>query len=183
VIAPMTPAAFINPAVIQRTAVLLAAERGTRAAPFRYREGIAFGGGAATLALRYALAGTLSGTQLAFVAGARAGRSTRARVANALRAIFPASGFGPAADRLEDWRWSVSVATRTTGGREVAVEVRADGHPGYLATARMLGEAGLLLAEPDLTPSRAGCLTPAAALGTACLPRLERARVRFSVSG
>ena len=46
----------------------------------------------------------------------------------------------------------------------------------------MLGEAGLLLAEPGATPERAGCLTPATALGTACVDRLERARMRFSVS-
>jgi short subunit dehydrogenase-like uncharacterized protein len=45
----------------------------------------------------------------------------------------------------------------------------------------MLGEAGLLLAEKDATPKRAGCLTPAAALGTACAQRFDRARVRFSV--
>jgi short subunit dehydrogenase-like uncharacterized protein len=63
----------------------------------------------------------------------------------------------------------------------VRVDVDADGHPGYLATARMIGEAGFLLAEPDATPDRSGCLTPATALGTGCVERLERARVRFSV--
>ena len=63
------------------------------------------------------------------------------------------------------------------------VDVDADGHPGYLATARMLGEAGLLLAEPGATPERAGCLTPATALGTGSVERFERARVRFSVAG
>ena len=77
----------------------------------------------------------------------------------------------------------MSVQARTAQGREVGVEVDADGHPGYLATARMLGEAGLLLAEPDATPDRAGCLTPATALGTGCVERFDRARVRFSVSG
>ena len=56
------------------------------------------------------------------------------------------------------------------------------GIPGYLATARMLGEAGLMLAEPGLTPDRAGCLTPATALGTESLARFERARLRFSVT-
>src|SRR5664279_6639908 len=64
-------------------------------------------------------------------------------------------------------------------GRQVAgVPIRlqthvleADGHPGYLATARMLGEAGMLLAEDGATPKLAGCLTPAAALGTASVGR------------
>jgi short subunit dehydrogenase-like uncharacterized protein len=182
VIAPMAPAAFINPAVIQRTAALLAAERGVRTEPFRYREGVALGGAAASLPLRYAMAGALSGAQAALAGVARARPSVRRRVSGALSAILPSSGFGPAADRMEGWRWHMSVRARTAQGREVGVEVDADGHPGYLATARMLGEAGLLLAEPDATPERAGCLTPATALGTACVERFDRARVRFSVS-
>lgn len=181
VIAPMAPAAFINPAVIQRTAALLSAESGTPAAPFRYREGIALRGASPSLPLRYAAAGALSGTQAALTAITRAGPSTRRRVAGALRAVLPSSGYGPSANRLEGWRWRMSVTARTTGGAAVSVDVDADGHPGYLATARMLGEAGLLLAERGLTPERAGCLTPAAALGTACLERFERARMRFSV--
>jgi len=180
VIAPMVPAAFINPAVIQRTAALLAAESG--APPFRYREGVALGGAAAALPLRYAMAGALSGAQAALAGVARARPSVRRRVSGALSAILPSSGFGPAADRMEGWRWRMSVQARTAQGREVGVEVDADGHPGYLATARMLGEAGLLLAGPDATPKRAGCLTPATALGTACVERFDRARVRFSVS-
>jgi short subunit dehydrogenase-like uncharacterized protein len=175
VIAPMAPAAFINPAVIQRTAALLGAE------PFRYREGIALRGGAVSLPFRYAAAGVLSGTQAAVAAAARARPSVRRRVGAALGRILPSSGFGPAADRLEAWKWQMSVEGRTTGGRVVRVEVDADGHPGYLATARMIGEAGLLMAAPELTPDRSGCLTPATALGTASVDRFQRARVRFSV--
>ena len=76
----------------------------------------------------------------------------------------------------------MSVDARTTGGRPVRVEVDADGHPGYLATARMMGEAGLLLAEPGATPERAGCITPATALGTGSAERFARSRVRFSVA-
>jgi short subunit dehydrogenase-like uncharacterized protein len=183
VIAPMAPAAFINPAVIQRTAALLAAESGTLTEPFRYREGVALRGAAASLPLRYAIAGALSGAQATLAGVARARPSVRRRVSGALSVILPSSGFGPAADRMEEWRWRMSVKARTAQGREVRVEVDADGHPGYLATARMLGEAGLLLAEREATPERAGCLTPATALGTACVERFDRARVRFSVTG
>jgi short subunit dehydrogenase-like uncharacterized protein len=75
----------------------------------------------------------------------------------------------------------MAIEGRTTGGNVVRATVDADGHPGYLATARMLGEAGLLLAEPGATPERSGCLTPATALGTQSAGRFERARVRFSV--
>jgi short subunit dehydrogenase-like uncharacterized protein len=181
VIAPMAPAAFINPAVIQRTAALLAEETGSLAEPPRYREGIALRGPDATLPLRYAMAGALSGVQATVGGLARAPASVRQPVGSALRSILPSSGFGPAADRLEAWSWRMSVEAQTTGGHKVHVAVDAEGHPGYLATARMMGEAGLLLAEPGLTPERAGCLTPATAIGTANIDRFERARVRFSV--
>jgi short subunit dehydrogenase-like uncharacterized protein len=182
VIAPMAPAAFINPAVIQRTAALAAAASGAPSEPFRYREGVALGGGPASLPFRYAAAGVLSGTQAAVLSAARARPSVRRRVGDALGKILPSSGYGPTGDRLERWSWQMSVDARTTGGRAVRVEVDADGHPGYLATARMMGEAGLLLAEPGATPERAGCVTPATALGTGSAERFERARVRFSVA-
>ena len=180
-IAPMAPAAFINPAVIQRTAALVAAESGSGTRPFRYREGVALPGRAASLPLRYAMAGALSGTQAVLGRVTRARPSVRRRVSSALSTILPSSGFGPAAERIEQWKWRMSLTARTTAGREVRVEVDADGHPGYLATARMLGEAGLLLAEPGATPERAGSLTPATALGTANVERFDRAQVRFSV--
>jgi short subunit dehydrogenase-like uncharacterized protein len=183
VIAPMAPAAFINPAVIQRTAALVAAENGDRSEPFRYREGMALAGPAVTLPLRYAGAGIMSGMQAGVAAIAKAGPATRQRVGGALRKILPSSGFGPTGERLELWSWQMSVRGRTVGGHEVRAEVDAHGHPGYLATARMLGEAGLLLAEEGATADRAGCLTPATALGTGCVERFERARMHFFAGG
>jgi short subunit dehydrogenase-like uncharacterized protein len=181
VVAPMAPAAYINPAVIQRTAALVGAESGAPTEPLRYREGVALSGAAASLPLRYAIAGALSGTQAVLGRVTRARPTVRRRVSSALSAILPSSGFGPAAERLEQWKWRMSLTARTAGGSEVRVEVDADGHPGYLATARMLGEAGLLLAEPGATPERAGSLTPATALGTANVERFDRARLRFSI--
>lgn len=181
VVAPMAPAAFINPAVVHRTCALLASERGSTAVPFGYREGIVLAGPARTLALRFAAAGVLSGLQVAVLQTARARRDLRRRLAGALGRVLPASGYGPAADRLEGWRWSMRVEARTTGGAPVYVGVDAEGHPGYLATARMLGEAGLMLAERGTTPDRAGCLTPAAALGTDHVDRFRHAALRFRV--
>lgn len=181
-IAPMTPVAFINPAVIHRTAALIAAERGAELEPLRYREGITIPGGPASMPLRYAAAGSLAGMQAGFRALTRARPSVRDRSADILRRVFPSSGFGPSGSRLEEWSWQVAVDARTAGGRYVRVDVDADGHPGYLTTAKLLGEAGLLLAEQGGTPERAGCLTPATAIGTASLDRFERAGVRFAVS-
>ena len=182
VIAPMTPAAFINPAVIQRTAALIAAERGDagRALPLPR-------GGRDPRRARHPAA-ALHGRRDARGDPGRlpradpraAGRAARA--AGVLRRILPSSGFGPSGSRLDEWSWQVAVDARTAAGHHVRVDVDADGHPGYLATARMLGEVGLLLAEDGATPERGGCLTPATALGTAHLDRFERAGVRFSVS-
>lgn len=182
-VAPMTPIAFINPAVVHRTAALLAAERGDTPEPLRYREGIAIPGtSAATLPLRYAAAGALGGMQAGFRALTRARPSVRDRSAAAMRKVLPSSGFGPSGAKLEQWSWHLTADARTPGGRYVRVDLDADGHPGYLTTAKLLGEVGLLLGEDGATPARAGCLTPAAALGTQSLARFERAGARFSVS-
>jgi short subunit dehydrogenase-like uncharacterized protein len=181
VLAPMAPAAFINPAVVHRTRALLAAESPGGPPPFRYREGIALRGTTLTLPLRYGAAGLLSGVQVALLQTARARPDVRRRVAGALGRVLPSSGFGPAPDRLEGWRWRLLVQARTTGGAAVEVAVDAEGHPGYLATARMVGEAGLMLAQQGTTPERFGCLTPATALGTENVDRFEHARLSFTV--
>ncbi len=181
-VGPMTPIAFINPAVIHRTWALLAAERGGEAGePLRYREGVGIPGGAATLPLRYAAAGALAGMQAGFRGLSRARPSVRDRSAKAMRRFLPSSGFGPSR-RLEEWSWQLTAEARTVGNRYVKVDVLAQGHPGYLTTAKLLGEVGLLLAEQGGTPERAGCLTPATALGTESLERFERAGARFAVS-
>ena len=182
VVGPMAPAPFINPAVIHRTAALAAAERGVAGRPFRYREGVALQGSALTLPFRFAGAGALAGTQVGIRAMTRARPAVRERAARFLRSALPSSGFGPAADRLEPWRWRFDVDATTTGSHPVGVAVEATGHPGYLATARMLGEAGLMLAEDGVTPDRAGCITPAIALGTDALERFERAGMTFTVT-
>jgi short subunit dehydrogenase-like uncharacterized protein len=182
VIGPMVPAAFINPAVIQRTAALIAAEESRPLVPFRYREGVIIPGSAAMLPLRYALAGASCGIQAGFRSIARSRPAVRRRLASVLRRMLPSSGFGPSGERLEQWHWSMAVNATTSGGHRVRVDLDADGHPGYLTTGRMLGEAGLILAEEGATPDRSGFLTPAAALGSDCLDRFQRAGMRFRVS-
>ncbi len=181
VVAPMAPAPFINPAVIHRTAALSEAYDGRPAAPFRYREGMAMDGAAVTLPLRWGVAGAIAATQVGLRSLTVASPPVRRRLAGTLGHLAPASGYGPSADRLEGWQWQMALRARTAGGHAVEVHVDADGHPGYLATARILGELGILLAEEGATPDRAGCLTPALALGTAGVERFDLARVRFSV--
>ena len=123
----------------------------------------------------------MSGTQAAAGRMARARSSVRDSASKLLTKALPASGSGPKEGRLEPWRWRMDIRARTTGGNEAHVEIDADGHPGYLATAKMLGEAGLLMAEDGATPDVSGCLTPSVALGSGTAPRFARADLRFSV--
>lgn len=181
VVAPMSPAAFINPAVIHRSAALRAAA-GAKSVPFVYTEGMSMDGPGVTFPFRYAGAAMMAGTQAAVGRIARSGPAVRDRASKFLTKALPASGAGPKEGRLEPWRWRIDVHARTEGGNEVHAEADADGHPGYLATARMLGEAGLLLAEAGATPDGAGCLTPATALGTENIDRFDRAHLRFKVN-
>jgi short subunit dehydrogenase-like uncharacterized protein len=182
VVAPMFPFAFIGPAVIHRTWALMAAERGKSGHPIRYREGLAMRGSRASVPLRYTAAGAMAGTQAALAGVARARPPLKNLVSGALQAIIPSSGFSPPMERQEAWKWGMSLEARTSGGHDVRVAVDSEGHVGYVATGRIMGEAGLLLAEHGATPKRAGCITPAVALGTACVERFRRARLRFSVS-
>ena len=176
VIAPMAPAAFINPAVIHRSAALAGHPA------FAYREGMAIDGGAATLPFRIAAAGALSGVQLASAAAAGARPAVRKRASAVLAKVLPGSGFGPSPDRIEQWRWRMDIDAATTSGETIHVGIDADGHPGYLATARMMGEAGLILADDSAATKGAGCLTPSAALGVESAGRFDAAGLRFSVT-
>jgi short subunit dehydrogenase-like uncharacterized protein len=128
-----------------------------------------------------ALAGILGGLQALQRSSVHASPAARRRYARMMDAVMPASGFGPRPDRLEGWRWSMTVHARTTDGHTVKGRVSGSGHVGYLATARMIGETGLLLSEDGATPSVAGCQPPSLALGTANLRRFTSAGLRFQI--
>jgi short subunit dehydrogenase-like uncharacterized protein len=182
-VGPMMPGPYINPMVIHRSAALLAAIEGRPFEPFRYREGVVTSlGRPAPVPLRLAVAALSTGFQAGFRALARARPSTRLRAAELVRKRLPSSGFGPQGSRLEDWHWTLNVRAATSGGHHVRVELDADGQPGYLTTATMLAEAGLLLAEPGATPERSGFLTPAMAIGTGHLDRFHAAGARFRIA-
>jgi len=175
VIAPMIPVAFINPAVMHRSAELWGDP------PFRYREGTALPGAGAMRAPSLALAGILGGIQALERRLVYASPGARRRYARMMGVVMPASGFGPRPDRLEGWTWSMTVHARTTGGHAVGGRVSGSGHVGYLATARMIGEVGLLLAEDGATPPAAGCLPPSLAVGTVNLTRFTPTGVLFEI--
>jgi short subunit dehydrogenase-like uncharacterized protein len=70
----------------------------------------------------------------------------------------------------------MDITAGTRSGRGLRATVSGTGDPGYAATAVMLAESGLCLAEDaERLPVRFGCLTPATALGGALVERLRAA--------
>jgi short subunit dehydrogenase-like uncharacterized protein len=128
-------------------------------------------GAAAAGAVTAGLVGALAG-----ISAAMATAPTRAL----LDRVLPAPGSGPSAEaRAAGWFRSELHAV-ASGGRRFRAVVAGSGDPGYAATAVMLGESALCLAEDDL-PDRAGSLTPATAMGTALVERLRKAGHTYDV--
>jgi short subunit dehydrogenase-like uncharacterized protein len=174
-VAPMIPVAVINPAVLQRSAEL------SGEPAFRYQEGTAVPNRGVMRVFGLPVAAILAGQQALLRKAVSASPAARRRYARVLGMILPASGFGPRADRLEGYRWTMTVRARTTGGHDVGGSVTGSGHVGYLVSARTIGETGLLLAEAGATPAGTGCLPPSLALGTANLDRFAPAGLRFLI--
>jgi len=128
-------------------------------------------GAAAAGAVTAGLVGALAGISAAM---------TTAPTRALLDRVLPAPGSGPsAASRAAGWFRSELHAV-ASGGRRFRAVVAGPGDPGYSATAVMLGESALCLAE-DATGDRAGSLTPATAMGTALVERLRKAGHTYDV--
>ena len=124
-----------------------------------------------------------AGGVTAGLVGALAGISaamTTAPTRALLDRVLPAPGSGPSAEtRAAGWFRSELHAV-ASGGRRFRAVVAGPGDPGYAATAVMLGESALCLAE-DAPGDRAGSLTPATAMGTALVERLRKAGHTYDV--
>ena len=96
--------------------------------------------------------------------------------------VLPDPGEGPGEATRESGFFSIDIHTRTSDGTRLRCEIRADGDPGYKATAVMLGESALCLAlDGGRLPVAAGVLTPATAMGTVLADRLRAAGHRYEV--
>jgi len=187
-LAPMVPAPFINPVVVHRSASMLRAGGDpTFAAGFRYREGSAVSGmvgGGSGLAgvVAPVAAAAASATQAAVVGAARTPAPVRSRVADVLARVGPSPGEGPRPETLGAWEYRIDARATTISGAVVDAVAVAEGHPGYLSTARMVGEAALALGDPGAGPvTPGGFATPATALGLGVVERLAHAGVRMAL--
>ncbi len=93
------------------------------------------------------------------------------------RFVFPEPGTGPSEAEIESGHFSVRVigrGTATDGPFTVMSEIGTDLDPGYGATARMLGEAGMCLLRGETeSPLDGGILTPASGIGDPLGDRLR----------
>jgi short subunit dehydrogenase-like uncharacterized protein len=176
ILAPMLPSPEINPPVIQRSLALAGLP------PIRYRESVALAPLVGPRAAQIVVGGVLAAINGGVRGLSSAPAPLRRAGARLYGALVPHSASGPRPDRLEGWTWAIDGVVRGAGA-ESRVRVEGRGHTGYLATSRMTAEAGLLLADPESDiPEGGGCLTPAAALGTAELARFSAAGLDFQAA-
>ncbi|GAB89105.1 saccharopine dehydrogenase family protein [Gordonia rhizosphera] len=163
-LAPFFMASY-NSRIVRRSDALLDHAYGP---DFRYAETMAVGSipGLSTLA-----AGAV-GVGIGTFLGAMSFGPTR----KLLDRLLPKPGEGPSEKSREKGSFVTQTYTTTTTGRRYRSEMRAQGDPGYKATAMMIAESALALAlERDRLPNLTGVLTPAAAMGDVLVERLRDA--------
>ncbi len=167
--APWVMAAF-NSRIVRRSDSLLGHAYGPR---FRYREALGCGRGPRGRAQAYAVAVALGAAYAAMAQ--RLTRSVTDR-------LLPAPGEGPDEAARERGHFRVELRATTGTGRRLLAVVAAYGDPGYAATAVMLGQSALCLAEDgDRLSSPGGVLTPAVAMGDALVERLRNAGMTLTI--
>ncbi len=157
--------AQINTRVVRRSNALLGHPYGR---DFRYAERTVFPRGTRGMLLAHGLA-----------AGYRAvmqlGRTAPTRAL--LQKVLPAAGAGPTRAQREAGYFRISVRGRAQDGTGGAVRIVGNADPGYGETAKMLGEAALLLTTGS---HPGGVSTPAAALGLPLVTRLRAAGMQWN---
>ncbi len=167
--------AVINEKVVRRSNALLDYQYGR---DFRYSEGFRTGAG-----VRGAIrAATVSGGSGAFAAAMSLGPTRKLL----RRFVLPSPGEGPDEQARSSGSFEVRLFGRGTDADgadfEVSARVGADLDPGYGATAIMLGESALCLAQDTIDQGlTGGDLTPASALGTNLIERLRSRGMTFEI--
>ncbi len=99
------------------------------------------------------------------------------------RFALPKPGQGPSKHERETGLYEVLFAGETKDGRKLRAVVSGDKDPGYGSTSKMISEAALCLTR-DVTRDQTGggVWTPAAAMGSALIARLQlNAGLRFGL--
>jgi short subunit dehydrogenase-like uncharacterized protein len=102
--------------------------------------------------------------------------------------ILPKPGEGPGEKARARGHFTMDVYATTTSGARYTARFKAQGDPGYQATAVMFGQSALALALdrealpalPGAPGGGGGVLTPATGIGDALVDRLRAAGVEIS---
>ncbi|MEO1620663.1 MAG: saccharopine dehydrogenase NADP-binding domain-containing protein [Cyanobacteria bacterium J06632_3] len=157
--------AGINTRVVLRSNALQGYPYGPR---FQYEEAMLTGPGVGGWVAAQGMSVALSG-----LAAATAFSPTRWLLE---KTIIPKSGEGPSPAEQEAGFYDVRFLGMTESGQTIEVKVTGDRDPGYGATAKMLGQAGLCLAEDIASADKPGGFwTPASIFGDALIARLTSA--------
>ena len=176
---PLLPTPYINPAIVHRTAGLLAGDGLLFADDFRYHDGLVaerlVPGVPAPLTAVWLSAlqemSSFVGSQHSAIGEA---------VAAGFEAFGPRPGEAPSEAHLAGWTWRLDALGTTAGGNRCRAAVAGSGHPGYRSTARLVAEAALVLATTG-RDSAGGVLTPAVAFAGTDLERWRRAGCEFRI--
>ena len=85
----------------------------------------------------------------------------------------PKPGEGPSRQEREAGFYDVLFLGQNTNGDTLRVGVKGDRDPGYGSTSKMIAEAALCVLEDAIRPA-GGIWTPASAMGTRLMERLQR---------
>jgi len=93
----------------------------------------------------------------------------------------PKPGEGPSKQERDSGFYDLLFIGRTAAGETLRVAVSGDRDPGYGSTSKMIGEAAVCL-QRDAADTPGGIWTPAAAMGTRLITRLQQhAGLKFDV--
>ena len=160
-LAPFVMAA-INTKVVHRSHALLGRPWGE---DFRYDESMMTGRGAAGATKAAMVSGGMGG----FMALAAIGPTRKLLE----RTVLPKPGEGPSPEQQKAGFFDLRFYGKTAAGEQLVGKVTGQGDPGYAATAGMLGEAALCLAQDrDKTRGEGGFWTPSTAMNGALRERL-----------
>ena len=81
-------------------------------------------------------------------------------------------GEGPTPEQREAGFYDVMFVAQTADGKSLRASVKGDMDPGYGSTSKMISESAICLAK-NLEMASGGIWTPAAAMGTALIERLQ----------
>lgn len=164
--------ATINEHVVHRSNALAELNYGSE---FCYNEAQLTGYGLVGRASAYALTGALG----AFTTAVSV-KTTRDLLT---RFVLPSPGQGPNAAKRANGFFELRLHGQTSTGRALHTRVTGNRDPGYGATSRMFGEAGLCLARDLATDTPGGFWTPVSLMAEPLHQRLEtNAGIEFTVS-